>query len=164
MPQKYVVRGVRGPGGQPYWDMADSLKDIAFDEVEAASEEGLEEARRYVRSAGTGRSWDPSGFPDLKQGGARRYAPSAGRINTGEMLNALRAEVRTGNTAQGRVGWLDDYEDYFGYQDRGFTAGGYRRVRQDVAGMGLMAHMRTWFKVRAAQAADNITRRAISGL
>lgn len=52
-----------------------------------------------------------------------------GRVDTGLMLNSVQAQraQREGNTIEGRFGWFDP-EDYFLYQEQGFT------VRSRVSG------------------------------
>lgn len=45
-----------------------------------------------------------------------------GRIETGEMLDNVDSEIfRQGNTITARWGWLNKWEDYFRYQEQGFT-------------------------------------------
>lgn len=59
----------------------------------------------------------------------------AGRIDTGRMLNAVTHSFNpktAGGNVSGRFGWLQDKQDYFGFQE-----GGFHNVRAgvDVEGM-----------------------------
>ena len=158
----------RGPGGESYKEMSSELQSIIMDEMIAAAQAGEKEARRYISVAGTRRTWQGGPFPDLKQGGGERSGPSRGRVNTGAMRDAITYRVVRGATVQARVGWLNDYEDYFGFQDVGFTAGGYReRVSSTiraVEGMRLMAHMRAYMRDQSDIAMDRVVKRVINGL
>lgn len=167
MGARWVRQGRRGPGGEDYRNMSRELQVIVMEEMTAAAQAGEREAKRYISVAGTRRQWNGS-FPDLKQGGGRRSAPSRGRINTGEMRDAITYRVVRGATVQARVGWLNEYEDYFGFQDEGFSAGGYRELVSTtiraVEGMRLMAHMRAFMRDQSDDAMDRIVKRVINGL
>jgi hypothetical protein len=56
---------------------------------------------------------------------ATRGTPKSGkqgRVRTGDMLDAVKSEMikSTPREAEGKFGWIDEYEDYFGYQEGGF--------------------------------------------
>jgi len=98
----------------------------SLDFIREASEQGMEDAtkgairegRRAIELRGT-------------YGSAKRFAGlygkfagpgiSNGRVDTGEMLYSLDREVDvSGNTVRGRVGWLDNFQEYFELQEEGF--------------------------------------------
>lgn len=45
-----------------------------------------------------------------------------GRIETQKMYDAVKSEMvkETKTEAEGKFGWIDSYEDYYGYQEGGF--------------------------------------------
>jgi len=45
-----------------------------------------------------------------------------GRIETGKMRDAVNSQMVKSGTrdAEGKFGWIDGYEDYYGYQEGGF--------------------------------------------
>lgn len=145
------------------------LESFVRQELTVAGKNGEAEAKKFVSIAGTQKNWSGD-FPDLRTGGPRRSKPSRGRVATGKMRDALtyrlNAEGRGLSTI--KVGWLTVYEDYFGYQDGGFTSGGYRERVQDpvsaVEGMKLMAHMRFYMRDQNSQAADRAVKRIADAL
>lgn len=160
--QKFTRRSVRMS------NPAAKIPEVIGRHMEEAARNGEAEAKAYIDITGTGRSWDPSGFPDLKQGGGRRYGPNDGRVNTGTMRDAIEHHTTQGATTQIRVGWINHYEDYFGHQDKGFSAGGYRERVQDilptVEGMRLMAHMRAYMRDQTDEAVNRSLREITDGI
>jgi len=138
---------------------------IINEELTKVGVAGEREAKKFVNRAGTGTTWENGPFPDLKQGGGLRDAPSRGRVNTGEMRDALTYKLKKGGNVlvQVEVGWPTRFKDYFGYQDQGFSAGGYRERVQSpvraVEGMGLMAYMRFFMRDQMQAASDRIIKR-----
>jgi len=56
--------------------------------------------------------------------GAKRFAAgkgrSAGRDHTGAMIDSISSDVKSAKTeVVGHWGWIDEFKDYFGYQDWG---------------------------------------------
>lgn len=151
------------------FDLADGgLERILREELYEAGQAGEAEAKKYVELAGTQKQWKGE-FPDLRTGG-RRSAPSRGREATGRMKRALSFKLNREGRASATVsvGWLNNYQDYFGYQDQGFSAGGYRERVQDpvsaVEGMKLMAHMRTYMRDQHDKAVDRAIERMMNAL
>jgi len=158
-------------GGKTFRDTANGgLARIFFEEMQEAGKAGDAEAKAYVRLAGTQKQWSSGGrgFPDLRQGGGRRRQPNRGRINTGQMMDALTYKVTQGSVIQVKVGWLNNFQPYFLYQDQGFASGGYRERVQDpvsaVEGMKLMAHMRTYMRDQYDKAVDRAIERMMNAL
>lgn len=158
-------------GGKTFRDMANGgLARIFFEEMQEAAKAGEAEAKAYVRLAGTQKQWRSGGrgFSDLRQGGGRRQQPNRGRINTGEMMGALTYRVTQGSVIEAKVGWLNNFQPYFLYQDQGFAAGGYRERVQDpvsaVEGMRLMAHMSAYMRDQSQAATDRAMKRVADGL
>ena len=150
--------------------LADGLLEaIVREELTEAGKNGEAEAKKFVSIAGTQKNWSGS-FPDLNNGGGRRSGPNRGRVATGRMKNALtyRLNAQGRGLATIRVGWLNNYQDYFGYQDQGFTSGGYRERVQDpvsaVEGMKLMAHMRFYMRDQHDKAVDRAVKRIADAL
>ena len=148
--------------GDSYRSMAKEIQNILRSEMEVAAENGKGEAQAIV-ALGTGTTWKtPPGFPGA---GGRRMQPNpAGRIDSGAMLRDVAAEVRTGRTVQTRVGWVHNYQDYYGAQDKGFSAPGFRNANQEVEGMGMIAHLRTYMRDQTDMAVDRALRRVNYGL
>lgn len=92
-------------------DIRDSIVDIAQD----TADEGAEMVRDRIETSGT-----------VKSG-------KRGRIETGAMLAAVRSEVTvTPKVITASFGWLNVFNDYFGFQDRGFS---HYRSGEEIPGM-----------------------------
>ena len=98
--------------------MIQEVEDAAREGMVEATRGGIREARRLIEIRGT-------------QGSAKRFAGeylpaagpgnSSGRNDSGYMSDSVGAEVyQDGDVIVGNVGWLDDYEEYFGMQEEGF--------------------------------------------
>lgn len=97
-----------------------AVEDGALEGIQNATKGALRSARRAMEVSGT-------------YGSAKRYAgeylpfkgpgiSGEGRIDTGEMFYSLEEEVDiVGTTVTGRVGWLNNFEEYFQYQEEGFS-------------------------------------------
>lgn len=97
-----------GPGGSAVSWFEGSVRrkiDAIQEAVEEASESGKNISRHHIETRGTAKS------------GKR------GRIETRQMLNAVDNDtpVRTNKSITSRFGWIKEFEDYFGYQERGFN-------------------------------------------
>jgi hypothetical protein len=109
-------------------------------EFNAIWEEELNVAIENLAKAGRNRAaetLDKTGTPAVGSGGewgkARMsgqrwgvkfspYGNSEGRNDTGNMINSLGWDiVSTGKRKKARFGWIDRFEDYFLYQEKGFT-------------------------------------------
>lgn len=79
------------------------LGDVG-DIVEQAIEEGKNITKHNIETRGTAKS------------GKR------GRVRTGEMRDNVKSEMtkKTAKEAEGKFGWIDQYEDYYGFQEAGF--------------------------------------------
>jgi len=89
-------------------------KELSVELAEAMDELGKvgeKEMRRIITNT-------PSHFSDTK----RQYGIGpAGRIRTGAMLRSVGSRLRGGvKDLWVEVGYLRNYQDYFGYQDQGF--------------------------------------------
>lgn len=81
-------------------DMLDDLEPL----MQRTAETGEKLMSAYIETRGTTRS------------GKR------GRVETGTMLKNVQGETfRQGRTITARWGWLNRWEDYFRYQEQGFT-------------------------------------------
>lgn len=81
------------------------IEDGASEALEQAMEDGAESMRYHIKTRGTAKSG------------------KAGRIDTGAMLNDVKAKVYPGTergNQVGRFGWIENREDYYGYQEGGF--------------------------------------------
>lgn len=87
----------------------DAIENGNRDAIERIMEEAADLMRYYITSRG-----------------ARTSGPG-GRYETGHMYDSVKSEVRNWgpNKIEGRFGWLDTQEDYFGYQEAGFHHGSY---------------------------------------
>lgn len=160
---KYVRVG-KQVGGQPYYQMAKEMNSILLQEMHEAAKEGGRHAREFIGRAGTARAWHESGFSDPKQDTVgRRYSSRRTRSNTGAMRDDIDYTTSLGSTVQVRVGWVRNYEKYYGIQDDGFSAGGFR-PDQVVEGMGMMDDLRAFMRDRTDEALDRAMRRINNGL
>lgn len=75
--------------------------------VTKGAETGAERMRDFIMSTGTG--WVGKGARAIPEG----------RIDTGEMHDAVA--VRKERKGHAEFGWVVDYEEYFGLQEKGFT-------------------------------------------
>lgn len=147
--------------GTPYFAMAKDILDIIQEELTDAGADGLLEAQQVVETSGTNRQWSGD-FTD--RNGTRRSGSGAGRIDTGEMLNALEFRVIKGKSIGLDVGWLHVWETYFGAQDQGFEASGYRSANQAVEGMHVISHLQVYMRGKVDEALDRAEERIVNGL
>lgn len=121
--------------------------------IEDGAEEGMEDATKGAIRAGR-RAMSLRGTYGSKKRFAGLYGKFAGpgisdgRIDSGEMFYSLDREVTTsGRTVTGRVGWLDNFQKYFEYQEEGFeyVQNDYPISTQDhsVEGMFIFRDMQT---------------------
>lgn len=160
------VRYTRNKGGvmdgTPYRQMAANLQSIIEEELADAGADGVLEARDVVETSGTNRQWDGS-FRD--RNGNLRSGSGSGRVDTGEMLDALDFRVIHGKSGAGLdVGWIHLWEAYFGAQDEGFDAPGYRNANQHVEGMHVISHLRHYMRGTVDAALDRVVVRMMKGL
>lgn len=81
------------------------VEDGASEVLKQAMEDGAESMRHHIRTRGTAKSG------------------KAGRIDTGKMLSDVTSKVYPGTekgNQVGRFGWVDNREDYYGFQEGGF--------------------------------------------
>lgn len=91
------------------------IQEGTEDAMQDAGEAGKEIGRYLIETRGTGRTWL---YP--RNGREGSYP---GRVDTGKMRDAFGFRLTTqGNSRQMRVGWVSGTrEDYFKYQEGGFT-------------------------------------------
>lgn len=137
--------------------MAGALQGIIEAELEKAGRGGLEEARALLNASGTGKAWGKGPWGDGGTGNRR---------DTDDMYDALDYRLIRGRNVGLDVGWPRIWKDYFGYQDRGFEATGFRNPSPNdaVAGMGIIAHLRTHMRESVDVALDNIEKEIVRGL
>jgi hypothetical protein len=140
--------------------MAKDLQIIIEDELDAAGKDGQQEGRKVIETSGTQKEWTTP-FNGRTSGGQ-------GRIESGHMDDAMDYRVIRGQQVGLDVGWIRIWEEYFGAQDRGFDALGYRRPsasgNDHVVGMGVMAHLHVFMRARVDTAMDRSVERIIDGL
>ena len=81
------------------------IEEGATDALEQAMDDGAESMRHHIKTRGTAKSG------------------KAGRIESGDMLKDVKARVYPGTdkgNQVGRFGWLDNRENYYGFQEGGF--------------------------------------------
>lgn len=173
---KLGVKYTRTRSGQldNYTGLEAWMKEILSEEFTVAGQQGLEEAREIVESSGTGNSWtgpytdkdgrtrEGPGFKD--RNGDIRTASGPGRVHEGEMERALNYRLIRGKDIGLDVGWPTIWETYFGAQDEGFEAGGYRHMAQAVEGMHVIAHLSIYMHARIDEAMDRAIDRITNGL
>lgn len=106
-----------------------------MDQVEGVLRESLEqgevEMKQMIETRGTGRTWKKA------WSGSSRTASTPGRVDTGEMRDAVEGKIteRTTNSVTGQIGWEEGSEAYYAYQDQGFS---HRLAQREVPGMGAL--------------------------
>lgn len=159
MPSQFTRVG-RGFQGGDFLKLPGLIQEFVANELEDVGADGLLEAQSIVESSGTGSEW--SG-PFRDRDGTIRSGPGQGRIASGKMLRALEYRIYRGKNVGLDVGWLHIWEEYFGAQDEGFEAGGYR-ANKKIQGMGVIAHMRTYLRDRVDTAIDRGVRKALDAI
>ena len=88
--------------------------DITLDDIEVIVGVALEDAADKHREI------------ILEEGVHNTVANSNGRIDSGKMYDAVETKLRRNGRGRitGQVGFLSDYEDYFGYQEVGTLSKG----------------------------------------
>ena len=150
------VRTTGKVGGASYRETAKQIQGWIEEELTVAGEAGKGEAQGFVDIAGTQESWSGT-FKG-------RTGPNAGRNDGGDMRKALDYRIIRGKSVGLVVGWPYIWEKYFGAQDAGFDAPGFRRADQHVEGMGLMAHLRFYMRDRVDSALDRVEERILNAL
>jgi len=87
--------------------------------VDTAVTEGASVMREIISNQGTNKDWGSS-WPSRAQG--RKSSSGIGRIDTGEMLKSVDSKIVQSGKGRtvGEFGWLNNQEEYFIYQDKGF--------------------------------------------
>lgn len=153
----YTRSDGKSVGGAPYFDMALNLKNIIEAELDEAGKVGAEEGQRFIREdAGTGKTW-------VRPWSDGRTGSYPGRVDTGNMASAMDHQTTQGKDVDLDIGWVRIWEEYFGAQEEGFTNGG-SRTGSVVAGMGVMAHLRTYIAGAVDGAVDKVLVRVVNGL
>lgn len=105
------------------------LTDDIAQIVQEAAEDGKRIMREKIETSGLGVEWSRAD----KYG---RTSSSPGRVASGKMRDAIDSEYkRDGDSAEARIGWLNEFEDYFGYQEGGFY---HVNANRAIRGMNIM--------------------------
>lgn len=155
---RYTRAGGGDLGGRSYFNMAREMKVIIEDELTEAGRDGAKEAQKKLDASGTGKSWSP---------GPWGAGGTGDRVDTDAMRDALEYRITRGVHVGLDVGWVNYWEDYFRYQDEGFSATGFRRPARAgdvVKGMGVIAHMKGYMRDSVDEAMDRAMRRITDGL
>lgn len=103
-----------------------SLDDVMF--------EASEKMRNLIETRGTGKTWTKP------WGGRSGSIP--GRVDSGYMRDQARYELRrNGSVMTGVLGWTDNQEMYFIFQDEGFT---HWLTGDDIKGMNALVDSGIW--------------------
>lgn len=103
---------------QQFLVKVDRLNEELETEAEAVAEFGQELVREAIETRGTGRVWKRTYYKN----GVSRGASLPGRVWTGKMRDSVKNKVNaSGTEIVASYGWIDNYEDYFGQQEAGFT-------------------------------------------
>jgi hypothetical protein len=98
-----------------------SMKDRLETIVEDTIDEAAVVMRDAIMTKGTNREWKSPWKG--RNSGMVRYGSDESRYDAGWMKKAVKARMkeRTQTRALGEFGWLDQQEDYYVYQEQGFT-------------------------------------------
>lgn len=128
---------------------AAGISGDARDELQAAGEQLQAEGQRIISSTGTNREWSREWYG--------RSGSGPGRINTGAMVGDYEFDIQSGSVINRlRVGWINNFEKYYGFQDKGFN----HWVGVTVAGMELQSKM----KGLVRSATNNVGIQIVNGL
>lgn len=99
------------------YTMKDRLETIVEDTID----ESAVIMKDIIMSTGTDKMWKSPWRG--RNSGMVRYGSTTARFDAGLMVKAVKARMkeRTSTSARGEFGWLDSQEDYYVYQDKGFT-------------------------------------------
>ena len=110
-----------------YW-LDNAVEDVqmaANSAVEAAVETGQQSMTELIMSRGTNKQWSR---PWPSRNGGRRSGSTEARYDTGEMVNSVTSyfdgislDSFGNDSASGEYGWLGNQQEYFRYQEEGFT-------------------------------------------
>jgi hypothetical protein len=98
-----------------------TMKDRLVTIVEETIEDAAVVMRDTIMTTGTNKQWKSPWRG--RNSGYLRYGSDEARYDMGWMKKAVKARMkeRTQTKASGEFGWLDQQEDYYIYQDQGFT-------------------------------------------
>ena len=144
-----------------YGKTARQVKSIVNRHLAPVGEAASAEAKAFIGISGTQTIWQ--GAWRSGDGLRTRTGPGRGRIDTGEMQRAIDFRVTHGAGIGIDIGWIRNYQDYFGAQETGFHAGGVR-PDQWVEGMGMFQHLRVYTRIRVTEAAGDIMEEIQRGL
>ena len=102
-------------------EMQESAK-IAIEEMQRElAEEGQKKMQEIILTTGTNKRWT-SPWKSQKTGRVRLGSGPA-RVDSGDMLKNVGIRIEGGRNfiARSAFGWVNEFEDYYGYQDEGFT-------------------------------------------
>lgn len=94
---------------------------VAIEEMQRElAEEGKKKMQEIILTSGTNKRWT-SPWRSQKTGRVRLGSSSA-RVDSGDMIRAVKSRIEGGRRfiARAAFGWINDFEDYFGYQDESF--------------------------------------------
>lgn len=96
------------------------MSSVAKVIVEDAVVEGASVMRDHIMTRGTDKQW--GGFWPSRAQGRKDHSTSA-RFDTGEMRDSVESQMLTITNARvvGEFGWLKNQQEYFQYQEKGFT-------------------------------------------
>lgn len=102
---------------QDIYGMKERLETIVEDTIDEAAVV----MKDTIMSTGTNKVWKSAWKG--RNSGVLRYGTDNTRYDAGWMRNAVKARMkeRSATRAAGEFGWLDKQEDYYIYQDQGFT-------------------------------------------
>lgn len=121
-------------GGSPvrwYRGRIQKIEESNEQAMQAAMDTGAQVMKDLIETRGTGRTWSRTWYG---KSGNPRTGSYPGRVDSGDMLNAVDSWVGTGQSGrtQGRFGWINNREDYFRFQEGGFK---HNITSENVEGM-----------------------------
>jgi len=96
------------------------IQKVAESIVQDAIIDGASVMREHIMTRGTNKEWG-SFWPSRAQG--RKSRSTEARFDTGEMRDAVDSQMLRSSRSfvAGEFGWINKEEDYFRYQEKGFT-------------------------------------------
>ncbi len=106
---------------------------VAIEEMQRElAEEGKEKMKEIILTNGRNAQW--KGPWKSQKTGQVRTRSGVSRVDSGDMINSVGIRIEGGRNlvARSAFGWVRNYEDYFGYQEEGFT---HFRSKKWITGM-----------------------------
>lgn len=125
---------------QDFYKLGEKIKVIVHDTID----ESAVVMKDTIMTSGTNKLWKSAWRG--RNSGMLRYGSDLDRVDAGWMKKAVKSRmIQSGpKMAAGKFGWLDQQEEYYIYQDQGFT---HWITDEKIRGMNALRDAVTYAKV-----------------